>query len=135
MRPDRRVIIKYTLLQVPMAVFIVVVMILAHRWFSIPVWICWMIVIGWVIKDIVLFPFVWRSYSVQRGESPFSMTGEKGIAEERLDPSGRIRIRGELWQGRVLEGTSPVERGQSVRVCEIRGLTLIVKPDNDSTTE
>jgi len=54
------------------------------------------------------------------------MIGAIGIAEEKLNPSGYIRVRGELWKAEVVGNARPIERGDGVRIQETRGLTLLV---------
>ncbi len=43
-----------------------------------------------------------------------------------LAPSGYVQVGGELWQAEVMEDVGPIEKGESVKVQEIRGLILIV---------
>ncbi len=61
------------------------------------------------------------------------MVGARGVAEDRLAPSGYIRVRGELWQTEVMGGDPPIEKGASVRVREVSGLTLLVQPDDEAS--
>jgi membrane-bound serine protease (ClpP class) len=55
------------------------------------------------------------------------MVGEIGVCKERMDPSGYIFVRGELWKARLDDG-SPVDKGQKVVVVGMQGLTLVVRP-------
>jgi membrane protein implicated in regulation of membrane protease activity len=54
--------------------------------------------------------------------------GREGIVEERLSPSGYIRVHGELWRAEIIEGNHPVEKGEIVQIKGIRGLVLFVIP-------
>jgi len=56
------------------------------------------------------------------------LIGTEGITEERLAPSGYIRVHGELWRAEVMEGEAPIERGETVLIQRAYGLTLLVKP-------
>jgi membrane-bound serine protease (ClpP class) len=49
-----------------------------------------------------------------------------GVADEDLNPSGQVRIRGERWKA---EATEPVKKGQRVRVIDRRGLLLFVEKE------
>ncbi|MFX0197796.1 MAG: NfeD family protein [Candidatus Hodarchaeota archaeon] len=89
----------------------------------------------WVVKDVALFPFVWRSYDRERGEAPSPMVGAQGIVEDRLAPSGYVRVHGELWQAEPMRGGPAIDRGQVVRIQEVRGLTLLVQIDNDESID
>jgi membrane-bound ClpP family serine protease len=59
-----------------------------------------------------------------------SMKGARGIALDHLDPVGHIEIRGERWKAEVVENGQLIKRGEVIRVCGIRGLTLLVQPDS-----
>jgi len=127
-RWSRRIVIKYTLLQLPALVFLALILHLIRVWVQMPAWLIWGLVGLWVVKDVILFPFVWRSYDQDRHTDANTMIGLRGIAKERLAPSGHVEVHGELWQAEVMEGP-PVESGKGIRVRGIRGLTLIVQPD------
>jgi membrane-bound serine protease (ClpP class) len=53
-----------------------------------------------------------------------ALAAESGVAESDLSPSGRVRVRGELWNA-VAE--SPVRRGEAVDVIAVRDLVLHVR--------
>ena len=125
----RRIVLKYTLLQLPALALLLVILILAGRWFDIPSRYSLGIFLLWVAKDVALFPFVWRAYDTDSRKEANTMMRRLGVARDRLSPSGYVFIRGELWQAEVIEGNSSVEKGQAVRVHGVRGLTLLVTPD------
>jgi membrane protein implicated in regulation of membrane protease activity len=125
---SRRVIIKYTLLQLPALIFLALILHLIRLWVQMPAWLIWGMVGLWVVKDVILFPFVWRSYDQDRHTDANTMIGLRGIVKDRLAPSGYIEVHGELWRAEVMEGEHFVESGGDVRVKGIRGLTLIVQP-------
>ena len=81
-----------------------------------------------MVKYVIVFSLVWRAYDKPRPGDIKSLIGTEGIAEERLDPSGYIRVHGELWRAEVMEKTIPVEKGQKVHIERASGLTLLVKP-------
>ena len=128
-RWSRRVVIKYTLLQLPALVFLALILYLIRLWVQMPAWLILGMVGLWVVKDVILFPFVWRSYDQDRLGDANSMVGLHGVAKDRLAPSGYVEVHGEMWQAEVMEGAPPVQSGESIRVRGIRGLTLIVQPD------
>ena len=124
-------ILRYTLFQVPGAALLVVLLIIVQRWVDLPAWFIWGIVALWVAKDVILFPFLWRAYDWDRSRDENSMVGLRGRAAERLAPSGYVKVRGEMWLGEVMEGERAVEREEGVRVQGMRGLTLLVTPENE----
>jgi hypothetical protein len=74
----------------------------------------------------VLDRFIWR----ERQTGKEGMIGRVGIARERLDPMGKIFIRGELWDAEV-EGGEVVEVGGRVLTERMVGLKLLVRPFHD----
>lgn len=116
---------KYLILQLPGAVLFVIALILMRRWVDLPAWLFWGLIVLWVGIDAVLFPFVRKAYEPQEDGNP--MIGALGVVENRLSPSGFVRIGGELWKAHVLEGSMSIDRGETVRVSAIEGLTLIVE--------
>jgi membrane protein implicated in regulation of membrane protease activity len=110
---------------------VVAAVILARHWLDLPTWIAVVVVSLWVVKDIALFPFVWRAYDKTRPGDPYSMIGARGIAQERLAPSGYVLVGRELWRAEMMEPGSAVEKGEAVRVREIKGLTLMVERETD----
>jgi membrane-bound ClpP family serine protease len=129
-----RVLIKYILLQLPLIVLLPLVLFFIRQWVAIPVWLIWGLVALLIIKDIIMFPRVWRSYDQNRPGDPTSIIGMRGIAKDRLAPTGYIRVRSELWRAEVIEGGVPIEKGERVRVTGIEGLTLLVQREDENTT-
>jgi membrane protein implicated in regulation of membrane protease activity len=129
-RWSRRGVIKYSLLQLPALVFLALILHLIRLWVQMPAWLIWGMVCLWVVKDVILFPFVWRSYDQDRLGDANLMVGLHGVAKDRLAPSGYVEVHGELWRAEVMEGAPFVESGGGIWVRGIRGLTLIVQPDN-----
>lgn len=121
-----RIIARYVLLQLPALIILIVLLLLAKRWVDLPTWFIWGLTGLWIAKDVALFPLTWHAYDPDRAKTESPMVGTQGIAEERLNPSGYIRVGGELWMAEVAGGDKPIERGQRVRVHGIRGLTLLV---------
>jgi membrane protein implicated in regulation of membrane protease activity len=126
-RKDRRILFRYALFQIPGLGVFLLILFLIGRWVALPAWIFWGSILIWVGKDILMFRFVRRAYERDRAEEIHSLIGCRGIAEERLDPSGYIRVRGELWQAKVVEGRGPIEKGEIVLIQEIDGLLLFVR--------
>ncbi len=125
-----RILVRYALLQLPALTLLALILILVNRWVDIPTWLVWGILALWAAKDAILFPFVWRAYDWNRSKVADPMVGERGITKDRLAPSGYVKVRGELWKAEIMEGDPPIEKGEGIKVGGIRGLTLLVKPDN-----
>jgi membrane protein implicated in regulation of membrane protease activity len=125
-----RVYLKYTLLQIPGKIFLILLLIVARHWIVLPSWLFWCIIGLWGAKDAVLFPFVWRAYDGNQKGISRSMIGARGVARERLEPSGYIQVGGELWKAEKLEPGPPIKVGDFVRVVKMEGLKLYIVADN-----
>jgi hypothetical protein len=53
-----RIYLRYILLNIPAMVLIIVALILAQQWITMPIWLSLTIIFIWLIKDVILFPFV-----------------------------------------------------------------------------
>jgi membrane protein implicated in regulation of membrane protease activity len=122
----RRALRRYVLFQLPGLAALLLLLIILERWSDLPSWIVFVSLAAWIAKDVLLFPFVWRSYIPPSADDD-RMVGEIGVCKERMDPSGYIFVRGELWKARLDDG-SPVDKGQKVVVVGMQGLTLVVRP-------
>jgi membrane protein implicated in regulation of membrane protease activity len=124
----RRIVLRYALYQIPDIGILALILYVLHRWVDLSLWLYTGIVSLWMVKYVLAFSFVWRAYDKPRPGDVKSLIGTEGIAEERLDPSGYIRVHGELWRAEVIGKTVPVEKGETVLIERASGLTLLVKP-------
>lgn len=76
------------------------------------------------VAEVFLWIKFLRRYRVTTGVE--GMLGERAEALGELDPDGRVRVRGEIWNAR---SSAPVPDGGEVRVAAVDGLTLVVEPD------
>ncbi len=82
----------------------------------------------YLLQGGVLDRFIWR----ERQTGKEGMLNRVGVVKERLDPEGKIFIRGEWWDAEV-EGDQPVEVGGRVVTKRMVGLKLVVQPCDDGT--
>jgi len=82
----------------------------------------------YLLQGGVLDRFIWR----ERETGKDGMIGRVGIVRDRLDPSGKIFMRGEWWDAQV-SGKEPVEVGSRVVTERMVGLKLYVRPLDDET--
>ncbi len=89
-----------------------------------------MIVLGIAVATGLFFLVVISRLARLRHISPFHSRGElstyRGRTVEELDPEGMVKIRGEWWQARSIDGEK-IPAGASIEVKEKRGMVLIVK--------
>jgi membrane protein implicated in regulation of membrane protease activity len=67
-----------------------------------------------------------RGQRVQTGAE--NLVGATGEVTEPCDPSGQVRVLGELWQA---QSSSPLPRRAPVRVVALKGLTVEVEAVDD----
>jgi membrane protein implicated in regulation of membrane protease activity len=128
------VYLRYVLLNLPGLAGFTLVLILVRQWLGFPGWLFWVLIAGWILKEAVLFPAVWRAYDHRRPDGIGSLVGLCGITKKRLDPSGYIQVRGELWKAERAGGGPPIEAGRQVRIHGRDGLTLHVVPEDAQDT-
>ena len=124
----RPIYLRYILLNIPGLAAVILILIIIRHWVVLPGWLFWSIIVFWIVKDALLFPFVWRAYDWERPGRSRSMIGERGIAKEQLAPKGYVQVHGELWRAVKIDDGPPIEMGQSVKIVKMDGLTLFVEP-------
>ncbi len=127
-----RVVARYALFQIPGDAAAAVVLWLLHSFEVLPLWSAVALMGLWIAKDVVQYPFLRRAYDsrlpgVHVGAD--RLIDAIGLAEDELDPTGYVRVHGELWQAECARG--PIPRGSEVRVRGVRDLTLLVSPAGD----
>ena len=126
---------RYILLQIPGLALAGLVAYWLVREELIPIGGAWALVILWILKDAAFYPLVRKAY----GNSPGRHVGREYlegsvvVVEERLDPDGWVRLRGERWKARASRGA--LEPGDRARVLVVRDLTLELGPNVDDGPE
>jgi len=133
-RQERKdVLIRYALFQIPDTLILILALWGLNAWAALPSpAICGAIVL-WLLKDVALFPFVWRAYQHGFADARDALIGAEGIAEEKLDPSGYIRVHGVLWRATVKDPGRVVQKGERVEVDGVDGLLLTVRRKGGKT--
>jgi membrane protein implicated in regulation of membrane protease activity len=124
----RRIVLRYARYQIPDVAIFALILFVLHQWVGLSLGLFIGLVTLWMVKYVVVFSFVWRAYDKPRPGDVTSLIGTQGIAEERLDPAGYVRVHGELWRAEVIGKTMAIEKGQTVLIERADGLTLLVKP-------
>jgi membrane protein implicated in regulation of membrane protease activity len=126
---------KYLLLQVPGWLFIALLAIGLRRWIALPLWVAIGLVVLWVVKDFVLYPFVRTAYEPNVRTGSTQLIGARGVAQQRLAPHGYVYVHGERWRATAEPSDVPIAPGTPVRVRAAHGLTLSVTTDLDDVSE
>jgi membrane protein implicated in regulation of membrane protease activity len=124
----RRIVQRYALYQIPDVAIFALILYVIHQWVGLSLGLVIGLTTLWLLKYVIVFSFVWRTYDKPHPGDVTSLIGTQGIAQERLDPSGYIRVHGELWRAEVLGKAMAIEKGQTVLIEGADGLTLLVKP-------
>lgn len=84
--------------------------------------------LAWLVKDLILYPLVRHAYEDGPKTGSLALVGARGVAEEALNPSGYVRIRGELWRAVTISADRAVAPGADVEVIDAKGMSLLVRP-------
>lgn len=122
-----KVYLRYALFQLPGLGLIIILLWWLTNKFHLPLIYSAAVFSLWLIKDIVMFPFLWRSYDNNSQNVLESMIGKHGTAVDDLDQCGYVRIGGEMWRAEVLPGKVPVKKGDRVIVTGVDGLMITVE--------
>ncbi len=135
MKKDERcspsIILRYALFQLPGLAVVVLLLLVLQRWTELEDWLIWSLVALWVAKDAVFYPFVWKAYDWKQSDETNPMIGAQAVARERLDRSGHVDVRGEIWRAELTGEARPVEKGEAVRISGMHGLILFVTPEDE----
>ncbi|HEX5168916.1 MAG TPA: NfeD family protein, partial [Cyclobacteriaceae bacterium] len=95
--------------------------------------ISWSVIISSVTITSLFFLFVLGLGLKAQRPKPVTgkegMIGEIGESLEVLDPSGTVRVHGEIWNAESVRGKIEVDK--KVRVVEVKSLTLRVERINE----
>jgi membrane-bound serine protease (ClpP class) len=78
------------------------------------------------VGELIFWRRFLRRYRVSTGAE--ALLGESVSVVEACDPSGRVRVRGDLWNARAPQ---PMRVGEVARVTAVDGLTLEIVPGDD----
>jgi membrane-bound ClpP family serine protease len=126
-KPPLRVSIKYILIQIPALIVFSSILLLIRLWLEIPKHVLWVFFGAWIVKDIVLFPFLWRSYDEKLSDNRLEMEGRKGFALTDLNPDGYVQINGERWRATNIYTVIPIKKNDILYVEARNGLRLEVR--------
>ena len=124
---DSKAILKYALIHLAELLLVLCALALARRFLGISTWLVITIIVLWILKDVALFPKVWKAYAVGDKRPTSRLIGLEATVIHNLDPVGYVRVRGELWRAESRDRTHPVKKGEKTRVVDIRGMTLVVE--------
>ena len=122
--------LRYLLFQIPQWLLLALFLRLLVEKSAVLPWVGQAFFVVWVLKDIAVFPLVRRAYENNAKTGSEELIGAKATTQERLDPEGFVRVRGELWKARAEPADQPINRDSVVTVCAARGLILTVHAES-----
>jgi membrane protein implicated in regulation of membrane protease activity len=120
---------KYTIFQFPGWVIAGTALFFAQRWQWLPRWLAMVCLVGWVLKDLLLYRFLRRAYEPDVTGAA-RLVGARGVAEGDLAPHGYVRVRGELWRAVAIPPINFVKAGTEVEIIRAERMEVFVRGVN-----
>lgn len=132
---DPRTILKYVAIQLAQLLALAGALGILGSVIPLPGLVIGVVLALWVLKDIVLYRWVWRAYAYLDPDPLSDFVGMEVTAVGLLDPEGFVRVHGELWKARLVapvddasgEKRLTLERGERARVVGVRRRMLLVE--------
>ena len=119
--------LKYLVFQIPGWIITAAVLASLWHWQFIPQWLAVAGFFAWVLKDLLLYPFLRPAYDTDIKTGSAALVGARGVAEEDLAPHGYIRVRGELWRAVATPADQVVNAGTTVEIVSADGMRVFVR--------
>jgi membrane protein implicated in regulation of membrane protease activity len=100
---------------------------LAH-WKLLPPWLGIVGFSVWVLKDLMLYPLLYRAYQTNVKTGLQSLVGARGFVHDDLSPKGFVRVQGELWSAQALPAGQMIVAGTEVEIVRAERMTVFVRP-------
>ena len=122
------------LFQIPGWILSAIFLVLLSPWEFIPQWLAVLGFVGWLLKDLLLYPFFRHAYEPGVTGSA-RLVGSRGVAEGDLAPTGYIRVRGELWRAVASPADVVVRSGAEVEIVSAERMEVFVRPVGTGSDE
>jgi membrane-bound ClpP family serine protease len=120
-------LVRYGLFQIPDLILLGLGLVAAVRWWELSVAAAYVLFGLWIVKDIVMFPVLRKAYETGGTSMADRLDGALGVVTQSLDPTGYVNVASELWSAEAPAESAAIPVGATVRIVEIRGLTLLVE--------
>ena len=117
---------RYILFQIPGWIITGLVILGLCRWRYLSGWLAVLGFVGWVLKDLLMYPLLRRAYESDLKLGSQALVGMRGVAQDHLDPRGYVRVRGELWNAVANPIDQVIFAGTEVEIVSADGMQVIV---------
>lgn len=122
---------RYTLYQLPGVAAVGAGVWFVWPWTGLATWVGVVVVVGWIAKDVALYPLLKSSYEPPDSGDPARLIAREATVSRTLAPSGYVKVGAETWRASVAGGRGEIARGVVVRIESVDGLMLtVVAPDS-----
>jgi membrane protein implicated in regulation of membrane protease activity len=122
-----RTFTRYALFQIPGLTLTGIVLGTAVSWWELPAGSAAGLFLLWVIKDLVLYPFLKAGYEAGGKTGLEGLVGRRGVVRRELAPEGIVQVGNELWMARTLDTEIVIGVGRRVHVEAFDGMTVVVR--------
>lgn len=93
---------------------------------DVPLWAVVAVIAVLLAKDSLIAPFILRGGLGDRPKAgPESLIGRTAVVVEDMKPDGMVKLNGELWSARCVDGTA--RRGEVVVIVGVSGARVLVE--------
>jgi membrane protein implicated in regulation of membrane protease activity len=124
---SRRTFVRYLTFQLPEWGLVVLLLLGLDHWTDAPPWLLVAGGVGFVVKDVLLYPWLRHAYAHVANDPGENLVGRRGVATSPVGDQGWVRVDAELWRAES-DGPS-IPQGTPVRVRALDGHVLVVEPD------
>jgi membrane protein implicated in regulation of membrane protease activity len=84
------------------------------------------LMVVWAVVAVLVYRAGSRALDTRSTSGPDDIIGRQGKVVQPLQPDGLVRIGGELWRAKAIDGD--IDSGREVTAVERKGTVLIVQP-------
>lgn len=128
------VAVKYTLIQLPAAALVAVLVYLGTRAGWLEPWLAITALAVWVAKDAALYPLTRTAFEGPAAVGASALAGRRAVVVSALNPRGQVRVDNERWRARSADGRE-LAVGCAARVVKAEGMVLVVERDSGAPCE